>query len=169
MSATSSLELGPRGPSAVGWSHKNREREPTDTDQSCIQDEQQYIRWYDRRPRAFPDVWWTSLSTRYQGISKAYTPLSHSNPSRWDYPGEVMAGSSSEICVIYDARFSSLKVGIENRVFWNIHRFGNLIKHRPALLKVSIAIPVSITGTWIKKRKRSAGKWWNHNHLMYSL
>ena len=47
----------------------------TDTYRSCIQDEQQYIRWYDREDHEHFDVCADDHCQRYQGISKAYTPF----------------------------------------------------------------------------------------------
>ncbi|MFR6543600.1 MAG: SpoIID/LytB domain-containing protein [Butyricimonas virosa] len=78
MSATSSLELlKAHAVISRSWliAQKIKSEQLTATYQSCIQDEQQYIRWYDREDHEHFDVCADDHCQRYQGISKVYTPF----------------------------------------------------------------------------------------------
>ena len=84
MSATSSLELlKAHAVISRSWliAQKIKSEKLTDAYHSCIQDEQQYIRWYDREDHENFDVCADDHCQRYQGISKAYCHLSD-KPSR---------------------------------------------------------------------------------------
>lgn len=109
MSATSSLELlKAHAVISRSWliAQKIKSEKLTDTYQSCIQDEQQYIRWYDREDHEHFDVCADDHCQRYQGISKAYTPFVRQaiDATR----GEVLV-YHGEIC---DARFSKCCGGV---------------------------------------------------------
>ena len=77
MSATSSLELlKAHAVISRSWllAQKTQSFRKT-TNPSCIQTETEYIRWYDREDHQHFDVCADDHCQRYQGISKAYTPI----------------------------------------------------------------------------------------------
>ena len=109
MSATSSLELlKAHAVISRSWliAQKIKSEKLTDTYQSCIQDEQQYIRWYDREDHEHFDVCADDHCQRYQGISKAYTPFVQQAIETTR--GEVLV-YDGKIC---DARFSKCCGGV---------------------------------------------------------
>ena len=109
MSATSSLELlKAHAVISRSWliAQKIKSEKLTDTYQSYIQDEQQYIRWYDREDHEHFDVCADDHCQRYQGISKAYMPFVRQAIEATR--GEVLV-YDGEIC---DARFSKCCGGV---------------------------------------------------------
>ena len=103
MSATSSLELlKAHAVISRSWliAQKIKSEKLTDTYQSCIQDEQQYIRWYDREDHEHFDVCADDHCQRYQGITRASTDIVKQAISATR--GQVLT-SDGKIC---DARFS---------------------------------------------------------------
>ena len=109
MSATSSLELlKAHAVISRSWliAQKIKSEKLTDAYHSCIQDEQQYIRWYDREDHEHFDVCADDHCQRYQGISKAYMPFVRQAIEATR--GEVLV-YDGEIC---DARFSKWLIAI---------------------------------------------------------
>ncbi len=109
MSATSSLELlKAHAVISRSWllAQKVKSEKLTDNYHSCIQDYQQYIRWYDREDHENFDVCADDHCQRYQGISKAYTPFVREAIEATR--GEVLV-YNGEIC---DARFSKCCGGV---------------------------------------------------------
>ncbi len=109
MSATSSLELlKAHAVISRSWllAQKVKSEKLTDNYHSCIQDDQQYVRWYDREDHENFDVCADDHCQRYQGISKAYTPFVREAIEATR--GEVLV-YNGEIC---DARFSKCCGGV---------------------------------------------------------
>lgn len=112
MSATSSLELlKAHAIISRSWllAQKNKSEEVQGNYQSCLQTEDQYIRWYDREDHAHFDVCADDHCQRYQGITKAYTPVVR----------EAIEATRGEVLLykdnICDARFSKCCGGISER------------------------------------------------------
>ncbi len=112
MSATSSLELlKAHAIISRSWllAQKHKSRKVENHYQSCLQTEDQYIRWYDREDHAHFDVCADDHCQRYQGITKAYTPTVQKAIEATR--GEVLL-YGNKIC---DARFSKCCGGISER------------------------------------------------------
>ena len=112
MSATSSLELlKAHAVISRSWliAQKTKKDRMTTEYQSCIQDEDQYIRWFDREDHKHFDVCADDHCQRYQGISKAYTPAVR----------QAIEATRGEVLVYYgevcDARFSKCCGGVSER------------------------------------------------------
>lgn len=128
MSATSSLELlKAHAVISRSWLMAQKiKNEKLQTDyQSCIRDEEHYIRWYDREDHDHFDVCADDHCQRYQGVSKAYT--STVKEAIEATRGEVLV-YNNQIC---DARFSKCCGGVSER-------FDNTWEpvHHPYLVKV---------------------------------
>ena len=112
MSATSSLELlKAHAVISRGWliAQKVKKERLSEDYQSCLRDENQYIRWFDREDHDHFDVCADDHCQRYQGISKAYTPAVQQAIEATR--GEVLL-YGEEIC---DARFSKCCGGVSER------------------------------------------------------
>ena len=112
MSATSSLELlKAHAVISRSWliAQKVKKERLTADYQSCLRDENQYIRWFDREDHDHFDVCADDHCQRYQGISKAYTPAVQQAIEATR--GEVLL-YGEEIC---DARFSKCCGGVSER------------------------------------------------------
>lgn len=112
MKATASLEfLKAHAVISRSWLLAQQEKSRRLTGQycSCRSTDREYIRWYDREDHAHFDVCADDHCQRYQGISKAYTPVV--TQAVRSTCGEVIA-YHGEIC---DARFSKCCGGVTER------------------------------------------------------
>uniref|UniRef100_A0AB33JCX5 SpoIID/LytB domain-containing protein n=1 Tax=Prevotella sp. GTC17259 TaxID=3236795 RepID=A0AB33JCX5_9BACT len=106
MSATSSLELlKAHAVISRSWllaqmEKRNQTNEETEKVSSCTRDDDQLIRWYDRKDHTLFDVCADDHCQRYQGITKETSP--HVKEAIRQTSGQVLI-SKGEIC---DARFS---------------------------------------------------------------
>lgn len=112
MSATSSPELlKAHAVISRSWllAQKEKARHINSDYNSCISNEHEYIRWYDREDHAHFDVCADDHCQRYQGISRAYTPIVR----------EAIEATRGEVLVygdqICDARFSKCCGGVSER------------------------------------------------------
>ena len=112
MKATASLEfLKAHAVISRSWLLAQQEKSRRLTGQycSCRSTDREYIRWYDREDHAHFDVCADDHCQRYQGISKAYTPVV--TQAVRSTCGEVIA-YHGEVC---DARFSKCCGGVTER------------------------------------------------------
>lgn len=112
MSATSSLELlKAHAVISRSWllaqmEKRNQTNEETEKVSSCTRDDDQLIRWYDRKDHTLFDVCADDHCQRYQGITKETSP--HVKEAIRQTSGQVLI-SKGEIC---DARFSKSCGGV---------------------------------------------------------
>lgn len=129
MSATSSVEfLKAHAVISRSWllAQKAKASAVNENYTSCISTSEEYIRWYDREDHHHFDVCADDHCQRYQGISRAYTPIV--KIAVQETAGEILT-NNGKIC---DTRFSKCCGGITER-------FDNTwepISH-PYLVKVS--------------------------------
>ena len=112
MSATSSPELlKAHAVISRSWLLAQKEKANTRPDSytALLENEEAYIRWYDREDHAHFDVCADDHCQRYQGISKAYTP--HVVDAIEKTRGEVLT-YEGRIC---DTRFSKCCGGVTER------------------------------------------------------
>ena len=129
MSATSSLELlKAHAVISRSWliAQKVKKERLTADYQSCLRDENQYIRWFDREDHDHFDVCADDHCQRYQGITRASTDMVRQAISATR--GEVLM-SEGTIC---DARFSKCCGGAfeEFQYCWENIRHPYLSKQR---------------------------------------